>query len=525
MGKSKNRRKNKSPSEKNIMVYVQDSQLQSPLITIYKKILADRFILILIAITLLGAYLRIHNLGTQSIWLDEGASYRYIQDTLMGTYRTAVSANEAPITFVLLHLMSYFGTSEFMLRFPSAISGILTIPVIYFVGSSLFGKEEGVISAFLLSISMMHLWYSQEARMYAHMTLFSLMSLYFFYQANKENTKKLWAYYVIATSLAFYSHYYTVFVIIPEVFYYLVSQIVVPSVNKRKLFISDPKNIRLFSISMVALFICILPFLTIFVKQALSRVSSAPTWGMQQSLNFIPSMLIQFSTQKSGTTSLIFILIFVIGLIAAALRQKEQFTFLGIFLVIPLTASYILAGSMPFSPRYLLFLLPVYLILVSRGITAIAGFFYLSKGSSSKDTVKKRHNAMILVVLLFALISLPLITGYYNSIQKNDWRVTSEYLQTVTQPGDAIVTLPGYMSQPLVYYYDNSSDETMLVSSSYTNDGLSDTVKNYNRVWFFVTWDISAANPDGSALQWLQNNATFVNQITGIYIFTYPTVT
>lgn len=524
MGKSKNRRKNKSPPEKNEMADVQDSQLQSPLITIYKKILADRFILILIAITLLGAYLRIHNLGTQSIWLDEGASYRYIQDTLVGTYRTAVNANEAPITFVLLHLMSYFGTSEFMLRFPSAISGILTIPVIYLMGSRLFGKEEGVISAFLLSTSMMHLWYSQEARMYAHMTLFSLLSLYFFYRANKENTKKLWAYFVIATSLAFYSHYYTVFVIIPEVFYYLLSQVVIPSVNKRKLFLNDSQNVRSFSISMVALFVCILPFLTIFVKQALSRVSSAPTWGMQQSLDFIPSMLTQFSTQESGT-SLIFILIFAIGLIATALRQKDQFIFLVIFLVIPFTASYMLAGSMPFSPRYLLFLLPVYLILVSHGITAIAGSLYPSNGSPSKDTIKKRHTAMILVVLLFALISLPLITGYYGSIQKNDWRVTSEYLQTITQPGDAIVMLPGYMSSPLVYYYDNSSDETMLVSSSYTNDGLSDTVKNYNRVWFFVTWDINAANPDGSALRWLQNNASFVNQITGIYIFTYPSVT
>lgn len=487
-------------------------------------ILSDHYLLLLLAITILGAYLRIHNLGVQSLWLDEACSYYYIQDTIAGSWTTTVNSTLAPLHTVILHFMTFFSSSEFSLRLPSAIFGTLTIPAIYAMGNRLFGKEEGILSAFLLSISMMHLWYSQEARMYAQTVLFSLLCLYFFYCATKANSKKMWAYFVVFSSLAFYSHYYTIFVIIPEAVYYVLTKIVMPSVKQRKIFADDWQNVRMFCISMVVFFITIIPLFIPFVQQAISRTSvGVPTWGIGQSLNFIPTMLIQFSTQEPKSSN-IFLLVFIIGLIASVLRQNDQFAFLVIFLAIPFIASYILAAKLPFSPRYLLFLLPVYLILVSRGITAIANLLYPSNKSPSKNTIKKRHTTIIIIALLFLIISLPHITSYYTTTQKNDWRTTAPYLESLTRPGDIVSPLPGYMATPLKYYYDNTSDETILMSSPYTESKMSEFVTGYNRVWFLVTWDISAANPDGSALRWLQNNASFVNQVTGIYIFTAPKV-
>ena len=489
----------------------------------FKKLVSDPYILILAIITLLGAYLRIHNLGTQSIWLDEGASYSYIQDTIIGTWRTSVDAAQAPLHMVVMHFMTFFSSSEFSLRLPSAIFGILSIPLIYAMGERLFGKEEGIISAFLLSISMMHLWYSQEARMYAQMLLFSLASLYFFYCATKTNSKKDWVFFAVSSSLAFYSHYYTIFVFIPEVVYYIWAKIAVPSIKIGKISVEDWQNVRMFIVGMGAFFVSILPLFIPFVAQSLSRTSSAPTWGIGQSLSFIPTMLIHFSTREPKT-SYLFMLLFAIGLVAIALHQKDQFAFLGLYLAIPFTASYILAAKMPFSPRYLLFLLPAYLILVARGITAVANTLYSSNNSPSKDTIKKRHISIAIITLLFLLMSFSLITQYYSVPQKNDWRVASDYIESLTQPEDTVSTLPGYMFQALTYYYDNSSDGTYQVNPPYSESGLSSFVEKHGRVWFMVTWDISAANPDGSAVRWLQNNATFVNQVTGIYIFTAPKV-
>jgi len=484
----------------------------------------DKYLLLLIVITAIGAILRIYNLGYQSIWLDEGASFGYIKETFAGTWTQAVEAKQAPLHMIILHFMNLFSSSEFSLRLPSAIFGTLTIPVIYFTGKSLFGKKEGIVSAFLLAISMMHLWYSQEARMYAQMLLFASLSLYFFYVAVNGN-RNSWILYVIFSALAFYSHYYAVFVFLPQVVFYLLFHVAVPLYKKKFISLWDVPAFKQFSLAIIALFICVLPLLIPFISQAISRTSGTPTWGVGQSASFIPIMLVEFST-RVPSSSVIFIILFIIGLVVSVTNQKEQCAYLGLYFFIPLLISYILAGSMPFSPRYLLFLLPVYLMFVARGVTAIAGWLAPSKKIRGSYVDNGTSNLIIVSIVFFLLIlTIPLLSNYYTSAQKEDWRSTAVYLSSLTQQGDAIVPLPNYMCQPLVYYYSNSSDNTIL-ATGYSNDvsSVSSLCKQYQRCWFLVTWDITAANPDGSLLKWLDNNTSFVNQVTGIYIFTYPKI-
>lgn len=485
--------------------------------------LSDKCFLFLIAITLLGFFLRLYHLGYQSIWLDEGASFGYIQDTFSGTWSKAVESKQAPLHMVVLHFMNIFSSSEFSLRLPSAIFGTLTIPVTYLIGKRIFGKEEGIISAFLLSISMMHLWYSQEARMYAQMVLFASLSLYLFYVAVHDNNRKIWVLYVFFSTLAFYSHYYAVFVFIPEAIFYLLLCVSIPAYKKKSLSLQDIPSLKGFLLGMLALFISTLPLMVPFIQQAISRTSGTPTWGIGQSASFLPTMLVEFST-KVPLSSVLFILLFIIGIIVAGIRQKEQCAYLSIYIFIPLVASYILAASMPFSPRYLLFLLPAYLVFVSRGITSIADWLSSSKktkGSSPNNGT--RNLIMLSFVILIFLLTVPLLSQYYVTAQKEDWRSTAVYLSSLTTDGDAVVPVPNYMRQPLVYYYSNSTDNTIL-ATGYNNDvqSISSLSNQYDRCWFLVTWDIAAANPDGTVLKWLDGNATFVNQVTGVYIFTLP---
>lgn len=485
--------------------------------------LNDKYFSLLIAVTLTGAFLRLYHLGYQSIWLDEGASFGYIQETFGGTWAKAVEARQAPLHMVVLHFMNLFSSSEFSLRLPSAIFGTLTIPVTYFTGKRLFGKEEGIISAFLLSISMMHLWYSQEARMYAQMLLFASLSLYFFYVAVHDNNSKAWALYVISSTLAFYSHYYAVFVFIPQVVFYLLLHVAIPAYKAKSLSLRDVPVLKGFLVAMAALFISTLPLMVPFISQAISRTSGTPTWGIGQSASFVPTMLVEFST-RVPSSSVFFILLFMIGLIVAAVRQKEQCAYLGLYLFIPLVVSYILAASMPFSPRYLLFLLPAYLIFVSRGITGIANWLSPSKkirGASVNNGT--RNLIMLSFVLLLFILTVPLLSHYYTSPQKEDWRSTAVYLSGLTQDGDAVVPVPRYMNQPLVYYYSNSTDNTILdIKYEYNAQSLSTLNEQYGRCWFLVTWDIAAANPEGDTINWLKTNASFVKEVTGVNIFTSP---
>ena len=128
-------------------------------------------------------------------------------------------------------------------------------------------------------------------------------------------------------------------------------------------------------------------------------------------------------------------------------------------------------------------------------------------------------------MLLILLMTVPLMSQYYTTVQKNDWRSLSPNLENMTQEGDVVVPLPGYMYQPLVFYYSNSTDGTMIYTGQgFDAQSLTLTSTTYSRSWFIVTGDINAANPEGTALAWLQNNASYVGQITGIYIFTSPKV-
>ena len=144
------------------------------------------YVLILLSIIILGLTLQIYRLNYKSLWYDEicsvarsekGIQY-IIFDFGFGPGRSRV----APLHFVILNFFLYFGKSEFVVRLPSVIFGVLAILLTYKIGELFFGKKEGLISAFLLSISAMHIHYSQEARMYSLLMFLALLSLFLFYK-------------------------------------------------------------------------------------------------------------------------------------------------------------------------------------------------------------------------------------------------------------------------------------------------------------------------------------------------------
>ena len=78
---------------------------------------------------------------------------------------------------------------------------------------------------------------------------------------------------------------------------------------------------------------------------------------------------------------------------------------------------------------------------------------------------------------------------------------------------------PAYISQPFDYYYSNTTDQTIEYSANTATDLQAiNAQKNNNTVFFVVTGDINAANPEGDAEQWLKQNTKSLGQNTGIYL-------
>lgn len=143
----------------------------------------------LCAILLLAFTLRLTHLGAMSIWWDESLSWdRATQDLpaiLSNTIRIQnVETHDLhpPLYFVLLHFaVLALGVSEFALRVLSTFANLLTLALLYPLTRTIAGRRRvpvGLLTVLFAALSPFYVWYSQEARPYALVLLWSLLALY-----------------------------------------------------------------------------------------------------------------------------------------------------------------------------------------------------------------------------------------------------------------------------------------------------------------------------------------------------------
>ena len=71
------------------------------------------------------------------------------------------SGTSALYAYTLIPFIALGGLSPFTVRLPMLISGLLTLPLIYFIGKRVAGREYGLICMFLLAISPWHILLSR----------------------------------------------------------------------------------------------------------------------------------------------------------------------------------------------------------------------------------------------------------------------------------------------------------------------------------------------------------------------------
>ena len=169
------------------------------------------------ALTVAGAALRFATLDRQSFWLDELVTVSLMRRSF-GDMVHAIPHSEA--TPYLYYVVAWpwtrlFGSGEVGLRSLSALAGTATVIAAYGAGASLLSSRVGLLTAALVAVNPFLVWYSQEARSYALVTLFVAIGLWFFAKALKGERWAL-AGWALASSLALATHYFAVFVIVPE---------------------------------------------------------------------------------------------------------------------------------------------------------------------------------------------------------------------------------------------------------------------------------------------------------------------
>ena len=176
----------------------------------------------LLAILFLGTFLRVYQLGTESLWRDEGWTTWFAS---LGSPSEIVEQSKTDNNFptyylILRYWIGLFGDSEFSVRFPSALVGVLAVFAIYKVGQLLFGRSTGLIASLLLMLSPFHIAYSQEARVYSFMTLLAVLSFYFFLEVLAKPNAAARTGYVLSTTALLYCHVYGLFIVLAQNIYF-----------------------------------------------------------------------------------------------------------------------------------------------------------------------------------------------------------------------------------------------------------------------------------------------------------------
>jgi uncharacterized membrane protein len=180
--------------------------------------------LAVVTLTVLGAILRLYRLGHQGFWFDE-ANTALLVHLSPGKMLGLIPQSEStpPLYYCVAWVWArIFGYGEVGLRSLSALAGVLVVPVAYGAATRLVSVRAGVIAAALVAFNPLLIWYSQEARSYELLVLFSALSLLAFASLLDHPTRRAAALWVIASALALATHYYTILIVVPEALWLLV---------------------------------------------------------------------------------------------------------------------------------------------------------------------------------------------------------------------------------------------------------------------------------------------------------------
>jgi len=188
-----------------------------------RQLLRERAdVVALVMITAVAAGVRFATLGSQGLDHDESVTaVGVLQPTLAGTLSAVAHLERTPPLYYIFEWLWTnglgFGKDVGDLRFPSAVFGTLTVPVVYLAARELSAsRRAGVFAAALVALNPFLVFYSQEARAYALLILLVALGLYLFARALQEPTARRLGAWAGVSILALCTHYFAVFTVVPE---------------------------------------------------------------------------------------------------------------------------------------------------------------------------------------------------------------------------------------------------------------------------------------------------------------------
>ncbi len=434
--------------------------------------------------------------GTSYFWLPRDADrpvdsyaneYHAVREAPLASWQLVigmVQRNEEhpPLYFLLQGLWSrMFGMENGGLRSLSAFLGVVAVAALGYVALFITRRRKiALLAAVFLTISPLHIFYSQEARPYALLTLIAVGSIYCFARMERENSWQ-WAMWLGASYFVGVMTQY-LFLLLPatQVFYCLVSR-------------SGRKVLAKCAVAALGAVVLFLPWVPTAIYQLSNKATiathnSAPMADrIRQGAYAFASYWCGMDMHLSRAVCLLAALVGWGAVVYWVFRQKER-----PFGASPLASVAVLPFVVPAlawvawrfpdiwtRPKHYLLLMPAVAICLAWSLVSMRRWCALAVG---------------LVVMVPMAISA---VGYYPCLEhKSDVAGAAAFLSTALTDQDLLVT-QGSCSQ--ISYYTPGIPNRVHISK-WTPELLA----AYNHVALFTTEDPSTPSPDTTRTrEWL----------------------
>ena len=466
----------------------------------------EKYLLFLVFILCLAV--RIAYITQKNLWFDEVFSWNLTLDSFYTILVRTSNDIHPPVYYYILKLWNFvFGDSVFSMRLLSALCSSLAVFFMYPISRKVLSPLNSFVVLVLYCISPLNLFYSQEIRMSAMNLLFNATSVYYLIKLIDSKLtvgtafRNKYVYlFILFTSLALYTHYFSLFILITEILYVIY--------HYRK----DFQSLK----SLALVYGAVLLIYSIWIPTFISQVTRGQSWRtsqnihgvMQEVLNFLKDIslgLYYHFTNLNMIDNITYFLIFLIvvsfaGLIfIKKLHNGDNSLFIISLVFIPLMLAILISFNQRIEYyRYLSILIPYILIFIVYSL----------------NKFKIKAIAAVLVIL-FASVNIFGMYLHYNFDFKNDdYRGLIKTLDSNYKEGERIYVEPHYNGWIINYTKKHENLRIPnVVDNRYGWDQLMDSLNTQKPAEFWIVMDYSSVDTSKYPI--------YISDLKALYLQTY----
>lgn len=457
---------------------------------------------LLIFVLAAASGLRLFHLGQRVVWFDEANSLLVAKAMPAEIVDAAHDDVHSALYYLVLHFWQFVAKGETGARMLSVLAAVAAVAAVYFLGNRLGGRGAGLLSAGVLSLSPLHVWYSQEIRMYSVQTLLICLSFLFLLKAMREGWGNSWRIYIVCTTLAIYLQYTSIFVVL--------AQNVFLAIYHRK----DQRVFRCWLLSQFAVALLFVPCLSLLFWQT-TRITGR-SWIQPLELRQVLGFISLFSGAYLGDVrSRAFSVFVTIAALIAAItilcrkrENRETACLLTLWFGLPILLLLVLSLRQNlFLPRTLVYTTPALALLIGCALAR----------------AEKRVERLVSALTFAAVVSANLfaLRNYYvsdNPWVKSDLREGAHELAGSFQAGDVVVHSSQFSYRSFQYYLGDQAiqgvvrqPEKLSHLFAVIGDGhLPQNNTDFRRIWLVLYPDFKNQDFDEKVHEWMDQHHYFV---------------